>query len=242
MQHMHLMVVTLTGLMFGLSGCVENTSKVTDQDADASVRGSETGAGGSTGAGGADGTGGTGGVDSQDGAAGSDGVGGNASDGGTEGDASVDCGPDRPCEPGAVCHDGACQADCRDPGNACPEGAACNPRTGICIEGGPNGGMAGRERCGENQPCPEGQVCISMGRQRVCRPDCRANEGGCPEPAQCNQESGQCEFPACGDEMMCPESSVCYPDGNCRPDCRITEMCGQNRVCNMDSGVCERSG
>ena len=70
-------------------------------------------------------------------------------------------------------------------------------------------------------------------------------EDGCPQGMECNDKSGECEFPkkdcktsGCNTGFTCNQTT-----GNCDEDsqfdCRKGDSCGSNEVCNQTTGKCD---
>lgn len=110
------------------------------------------------------------------------------------------CKADDPtCAPGTACD--LETRTCRCSAESCPDGLACDPVEGACIEVPP---------CADDAACPDDAWCSPEG----CVPGCRVD--GCGAERRCDLESRQC---VCETDLGCPAEAYCAA-GACEPGCR----------------------
>lgn len=149
-----------------------------------------------------------------------------------------------------LCHEGHCLPACQSDDD-CPIRNVCDTGSGMCVEGGPSGGVVGAA-CGSDHDCDYGD-CLTEAETDFPDGYCTGNCAGslsCPSGAFC-AEFGETSDPdyfamcldLCESDDECRSDYVCYGAseeyyGFCFPSCTTFDYCDATEVCEETSGRC----
>lgn len=134
------------------------------------------------------------------------------------------CTQDGDCSLGEICEEGSCGPGCMDD-PSCPDGDVCTAFRCVLA-------------CSNANPCPAEQFCDDDGHCGI--------EGGCVEPADCEQPETFCDMstntcaPGCLMDFDCKSSAKECDAGNCvQKGCAANYFCAFEEVCALETGQCE---